>query len=89
MISSNRVIALWRVMSRSFSKKVENRHASHHELANFQRHGERLVEFDQSSRCECPDEVRERAFRKTDQGIAVYTAVVPQAFVRTDRHFGR
>lgn len=31
-------------------------------LANFQRHGERLVELDQSSRCECPDEVRERAF---------------------------
>jgi hypothetical protein len=33
--------------------------------------------------------VRERAFWKTDEGVAVYTAVVPQAFVRTVRHFGR
>lgn len=61
---------------------------SHHELADLQRHGERLVVLDQFPRCQRPDETGEETFGKADEGVTVNTAVVLQAFVGANRHFG-
>ena len=64
-------------------------HALHRALAYLQRNGERVVEIGQSSGSECPNETGERAFRQADECVAVHAAVVSDAFVWPDRHFGR